>query len=133
MSSRVTPIALSIAQVAGETKTSAYTLRYYERIGLIHSVTRGRSGHRLYGPEDVQWVHFLRKLHSTGMAMRRMLEYAKLRRRGDATVTERRLLLEEHRADVMAKIAEQQTHLAVIDAKVARYRDLERTASKKRA
>jgi len=104
--SNVAPIALTIAEVAEETKTSTYTLRYYERIGLIHAVSRARSGHRRYGAEDVRWVLFLRKLHATGMPIRRMLEYAKLQRRGDATMSERRALLEEHRADVMAKIAD---------------------------
>jgi DNA-binding transcriptional MerR regulator len=127
------PVALTIAQVAEETKTSTYTLRYYERIGLIQAVSRARSGHRRYGPSDVAWVLFLRKLHATGMPIRRMLEYAKLQRRGEATFSDRRALLEEHRADVMAKIAEQQAHLAAIDAKVARYRELERQAKTKRA
>jgi len=124
---------LTITQAAAATGASAHTLRYYERIGLIRSVSRARSGHRRYGPEDLRWVEFLRKLQATGMPIRRMLAYAALQRRGDATLTQRRVLLEAHRNDVAAKLAVQQGHLAVIEKKVQRYRALEREAVRKPA
>ncbi|WP_437302326.1 MerR family transcriptional regulator [Sorangium sp. So ce388] len=124
---------LTIAEVAAATGTSAHTLRYYERIGLIRSVSRARSGHRRYGPDDVRWVEFLRKLHATGMPIRRMLAYAALVRRGDGTISERRALLEAHRDDVAAKLAEQQAHLAIIEKKVSLYLDLEQQSARKRA
>ncbi|XXY50904.1 MerR family transcriptional regulator [Sorangium sp. So ce269] len=124
---------LTIAEVAAATGTSAHTLRYYERIGLIRSVSRARSGHRRYGPDDVRWVEFLRKLHATGMPIRRMLAYAALVRRGDGTISERRALLEAHRDDVAAKLAEQQAHLAIIEKKVSMYLDLEEQSARKRA
>ncbi|WP_104987514.1 MerR family transcriptional regulator [Sorangium cellulosum] len=124
---------LTIAEVAAATGTSAHTLRYYERIGLIRSVSRARSGHRRYGPEDVRWVEFLRKLQATGMPIRRMLAYAALVRRGEGTLAERRALLEAHRDDVAAKLAEQQAHLAIIERKVEYYRELERDSERKRA
>lgn len=124
---------LTIAEVAAATGTSAHTLRYYERIGLIRGVSRARSGHRRYGPDDVRWVEFLRKLQGTGMPIRRMLAYAALARRGDATITERRALLEAHRDDVAAKLAEQKVHLAGIEKKVEMYLELERERAKKPA
>jgi DNA-binding transcriptional MerR regulator len=102
-----------------------HTLRYYERIGLVRAVARARSGHRRYAPEDVRWVEFLRKLHSTGMPIRRMLAYAKLVRQGDSTITERRRLMEEHRDDVVRKLAEQRAHLEAIEKKVRLYADME--------
>lgn len=125
--------ALTIAQVAAATGTSAHTLRYYERIGLIRGVSRAQSGHRRYGPDDVRWVEFLRKLQATGMPIRRMLAYASLARRGDGTIAERRALLEAHRDDVAAKLAEQQVHLAGIEKKVQMYLELEQKVARKRA
>lgn len=122
---------MTIAEVAAATGTSAHTLRYYERIGLIRPVSRARSGHRRYGPDDVRWVEFLRKLQATGMPIRRMLAYAALVRRGDTTISERRALLEAHRDEVAAKIAEQQAHLEVIERKVRMYEELERGARKR--
>jgi DNA-binding transcriptional MerR regulator len=117
---------MTIAEVAAATGASAHTLRYYERIGLIRGVARARSGHRRYGPEDVRWVEFLRKLHATGMPIRRMLAYAALVRRGDSTIAERRALIEAHRDEVIAQIAQQQEHLATIERKVRMYRELEK-------
>jgi DNA-binding transcriptional MerR regulator len=112
--------------VAVATGTSAHTLRYYERIGLIQPVARARSGHRRYGADDVRWVEFLRKLQATGMPIRRMLAYAVLARRGDSTISERRALLEAHRNDVARKLAEQQAHLAGIEKKVRLYEEMQR-------
>ncbi|WP_437805947.1 MerR family transcriptional regulator [Sorangium sp. So ce1078] len=125
--------ALTIAEVAAATGTSAHTLRYYERIGLIRPVSRARSGHRRYGPDDVRWVEFLRKLQATGMPIRRMLAYAALVRRGEGTISERRALLEAHRDDVAAKLAEQQAHLAIIEKKVLMYLELEKQSARRRA
>jgi DNA-binding transcriptional MerR regulator len=125
--------SLTIAEVAAATGTSAHTLRYYERIGLIQPVARAQSGHRRYGPDEVRWVEFLRKLHATGMPIRRMLAYAALVRRGDSTIAERRAVLEAHRNDVAAKLAEQQVHLAIIEKKVRLYEELERQHARRRA
>src|SRR5687767_15018837 len=75
----------SIREVAAATGVTAHTLRYYERAGLLPRVPRASSGHRRYGPTEVRWVTFLRRLHETGMPIRRMLEYARLVRRGEST------------------------------------------------
>ena len=126
-------VAMTIAEVVALTGTSAHTLRYYERIGLITKVSRAGSGHRRYGPDDVRWIEFLRKLQATGMPIRRMLAYAALVRRGDVTVSERRALMEAHRDEVAAKLAEQQAHLAAIEKKVELYRAMEQTRSRRPA
>lgn len=112
---------LSIRDVAAATGLTTHTLRYYERIGLLSRVRRARSGHRRYGPDDVRWIEFLRKMHLTGMPIRGMLEYAALLRRGDSTVTARRELLEAHRAKVTARIAALALNLEVIDRKIQLY------------
>jgi hypothetical protein len=67
------------------------------------------------------------------MPIRRMLAYAALVRRGDATISERRALLEAHRDDVASKLAEQQAHLEIIEKKVHMYRELERESMRKQA
>jgi hypothetical protein len=43
------------------------------------------------------------------MPIRHMQRFAELRRHGDATMGERRVLLEAHRDEVLARIAELQT------------------------
>lgn len=112
---------LSIKEVASETGVTAHTLRYYERIGLLRGVPRATSGHRRYRPEDVRWIEFLRKLHATGMPIRRMKEYAALLRKGDATIPARQRLLEEHKREVEARIDVLASNLEMIQKKIGLY------------
>jgi len=111
----------TIREVAAKTGITAHTLRYYERIGLVHPVTRARSGHRRYDDADVRWVELLKKLHATDMPIRKMLEYARLVRRGPSTVTARRALLDEQRVEVEAKMKQLRSSLAVIAKKIELY------------
>jgi len=112
---------LSIREVAERTGITVHTLRYYERIGLVHQVPRARSGHRRYGEADLQWLELLKRLHATEMPIRRMLEYARLARRGEVTIAARRELLDTHRAEVEAKIARLRSTLRMIERKLALY------------
>jgi|HubBroStandDraft_6_1064221.scaffolds.fasta_scaffold275822_2 DNA-binding transcriptional MerR regulator len=112
---------LTIREVAAKTGITTHTLRYYERIGLVQPVPRARSGHRRYGEDELRWLELLKKLHTTDMPIRRMLEYARLARRGDSTIAARRALLDAHRLDVEAKLAHLTETLATITRKLALY------------
>ena len=46
---------MTIAEVSRKYNLSADTLRYYERIGLIPTVHRSKSGIRDYTVEDCAW------------------------------------------------------------------------------
>ncbi|HWL85853.1 MAG TPA: MerR family transcriptional regulator [Polyangiaceae bacterium] len=119
------PTQFTIREVAQRTGVTEHTLRYYERIGLLAGVPRAASGHRRYGEDEVRWVVFLRKIHQTGMPIRRMLEYAQLLRRGDSTIRDRRLLLEDHRKEVEARMIELRANLELIDFKISLYKERE--------
>jgi DNA-binding transcriptional MerR regulator len=113
--------SLSIREVAARTGITTHTLRYYERIGLVQPVARARSGHRRYDDADLRWLELLKKLHATDMPIRKMLEYARLVRRGESTVSARRALLDAHRTEVLSKVAQLHSTLAVIEMKIAMY------------
>ncbi len=95
---------MKIGELAKRSGLSAYTIRYYERIGLIPYADRCRSGHRDYDASILVWIQFLDRLKTTGMPIRDMLHYAALRERGPATEAERQALLERHRAKVRAHV-----------------------------
>jgi DNA-binding transcriptional MerR regulator len=115
---------LTIQQVSEATGLSAHTLRYYERIGLIHPIEREKNTHRRYTSNDVGWVDFLNKLRATGMSIQQMSAYAALQRLGDATLAQRVEMLREHRDEVEAHMAELAKHLEVIRWKVSVYEEL---------
>lgn len=116
---------LTIQQVAAVTQLSTYTLRYYERIGLLAPVERASSGHRRYSSQDIAWINFLTRLRATGMPIREMQRFAELRRQGDRTLTQRRQLLESHQRRVYQQINELTQNLKVIQEKIQHYQELE--------
>lgn len=109
---------LTIQEVAQVTGLSEYTLRYYERIGLLDPVDRANSGHRRYGAADLDWLQFLVYLRAMGMSIRQMQECAELKRGGDATRRERMAFLEEHRERVQEQMRKLEEYLAYIDKKI---------------
>ncbi|SFU70162.1 transcriptional regulator, MerR family [Polaromonas sp. YR568] len=118
-------VSLSIAEAAEASGLSAYTLRYYEQIGLIAPIDR-RSGARRYNDADMRWLDFLVRLRATGMSMRDMQRYAKLLRMGNAagSVAERQAMLEDHAARLEADIRAQRETLQYIRKKIRSYEEL---------
>jgi len=114
---------LTIADAARRSGVSAYTLRYYERAGLIDGVDRAGSGHRRYSHEDLAWIEVLQCLRKTGMPIASIRRYAELVRAGDGNEEERLALLEEHRDAVRAQLTEVRRHLAFIERKIATYEE----------
>ncbi|GIK38936.1 MAG: heavy metal-responsive transcriptional regulator [Anaerolineae bacterium] len=55
------PDHLYIKQVAQEVGISPPTLRYYEQIGLLPSPHRGDNGYRLYSPDDLASLRFVKR------------------------------------------------------------------------
>lgn len=116
---------LTIDEVAKRTGLTAHTLRYYERIGLIAPVGRAPGGQRRYAASDMAWISFLLRLRTTQMPIGKMLAFAKLRAVGDSTVSERRRLLEDHLAEVLAQIEAMKKSADALKAKVEHYQALE--------
>ncbi|WP_280155728.1 MerR family transcriptional regulator [Piscinibacter sp. XHJ-5] len=112
---------MNIREFAEHTGLTAHTLRYYERVGLMGQIGREANGHRVYGPQDSQWVTFLHHLRQTGMSIRDMQRYCSLREQGDATLQARLALLERHSDKVAAQLRSQHEHLARLRETVAAY------------
>jgi DNA-binding transcriptional MerR regulator len=114
---------VTIAEAARRTGVSAHTLRYYERAGLVVTdVGRTESGRRRYRKLDLDWIRVCTRLRATGMPIRSIRRYAELVSAGRGNEPERLDLLESHRAEVLARIAELQENLELIDHKIDVYR-----------
>jgi DNA-binding transcriptional MerR regulator len=116
-------VGLSIAEAARRTGVSVHTLRYYERAGLVVTpVGRTHGGRRRYQQEDLTWITVCTRLRATGMPIKTIRRYAQLVSAGHGNEQERLALMEAHRADVTAKLAELQENLKLIDHKIDVYR-----------
>src|SRR5688572_23325906 len=112
---------LTIQEVAQATGLTPHTLRYYERIGLIHPIPREENTRRCYTADDVGWIDFLLKLRATGMSIKDMQRYAGLQRQGDRTLPERVKMLKSLRDEVEAHIQELNEHLKLVYYKIDYY------------
>ncbi|MCI2423743.1 MerR family transcriptional regulator [Saccharopolyspora sp. K220] len=114
---------LSIAEAARRTGVSVHTLRYYERAGLVvTTVERTAGGRRRYHQLDLDWIVVCTKLRATGMPIKTIRRYAELVSAGRGNEQERLALMEAHRDEVIAKLAELQENLQIISHKIDVYR-----------
>ena len=82
----------SIGQFSELSGFSIDTLRYYEKQKLLLP-KRDENNRRVYSEKDVAWISFISRLKKTGMSIREMQKYAKLRYAGEQTIPERLVLL----------------------------------------
>lgn len=112
---------MTITEVSKKFDLSQDTLRYYERIGLLPSVNRNKSGIRDYTEEDCNWVEFIKCMRNAGLPIEVLIEYVGLFKQGDETVEARKELLAEQRKQLMVKIENMRKTLERLDYKIARY------------
>ncbi|HAK9948051.1 TPA: MerR family transcriptional regulator, partial [Listeria monocytogenes] len=82
----------TIGAFSREVELSIDTLRYYEKEKLILP-KRNEINRRIYDSSDITWINFIKKLKQTGMPIKDIKEYAKLRYLGDQTIEQRMTLL----------------------------------------
>ncbi|WP_410769620.1 MerR family transcriptional regulator [Fontibacillus sp. BL9] len=113
---------MTIQQVADLTGLTAHTLRYYEKIGMMEPIRRAKNGHRSYHLDDMEWIRLIVRLRSTGMPIAKMQRFADMMRMGDAGISQRRALLEEHEQKLILQAKELEDTLEVLRDKIAYYR-----------
>jgi DNA-binding transcriptional MerR regulator len=116
---------LTIQQVAELTGLSIDTLRYYERAGLLEPIRRAPNGHRRYTQHDLSWIDLLIRLRETGMPLAQIVRFGQLRRMGDMTLTERRIMLEEHQQALQERMQKMEQHMAMLQEKLTRLKERE--------
>ena len=110
-----------IAEVSQKYAIPQDTLRYYERIGLIPSVTRNKSGIRDYTEEDQRWVEFIKCMRGAGLSIEVLHEYVRLFQQGDKTIAARKALFIEQRKQLLEKMKAMEETLQRLDYKISIY------------
>jgi len=78
---RVTEGTYPIGEISRMVDLSQRTIRYYEEIGLLHSVRRIENGKRVYTDNDVRRLKFINRLKVLGLSLAEMVELEKIYRR----------------------------------------------------
>ena len=71
----------AIGEISRLVDLSQRTIRYYEEIGLLHSVRRIESGKRVYTDNDVRRLKFISRLKVLGLSLAEMVELEKIYRK----------------------------------------------------
>jgi len=70
-----------IGEISRLVDLSQRTIRYYEEIGLLHSVRRIENGKRVYTDDDVRRLKFINRLKVLGLSLAEMVELEKIYRK----------------------------------------------------
>ena len=109
-----------IGQFAELSGFSIDTLRYYEKQRLLFP-SRDKNNHRFYTEKDVAWISFISRLKKTGMSIKEMQKYAKLRYAGDQTIPERLVLLFNQLDNLHEEEKKINDNIAFVEQKIKTY------------
>ena len=83
---------LLIGRVAGELGLNPKTIRYYEDVGLLPEADRTSSGYRVYSPEVINRLKFIKQAQRLGFRLNEIKDILLLKERGTRPCTHVRRL-----------------------------------------
>lgn len=75
-------MAYTVSCFAADAGLSADTIRFYEKAGLLRASGRSSSGYRLFDPDQVERVRFIKGAQAVGLRLREIRELLDIRDRG---------------------------------------------------
>ena len=95
---------MNIGDAAKASGVSVKMIRHYEAIGLLPAATRTESGYRVYRPEDVHALRFIRNARDLGFPLAEIEELLGLWRDRERTSAEVKRLAIAHVAAIDEKV-----------------------------
>ena len=95
----------TIGEMAKMLGVPASTLRYYDKEGLLPFVERSGGGIRMFKDSDFEWLSIIECLKQTGMPLREIRDFIDWCMEGDATIGQRKDLIEKRRQAVLETTA----------------------------
>lgn len=110
---------LPIGALSRRTGCNIDTIRYYEKIGVVAPPLRTEGGHRIYGPDHVRRLSFVRRARGLGFTLEEVRALLSLEQRGQSCFDVRKVAV-RHLADVRSKIADPRAMEAALEILEAR-------------
>ncbi|MBG9449247.1 MerR family transcriptional regulator [Cytobacillus firmus] len=112
----------TISEVAKELDLTVYTLRYYDKEGLMPFVERTPSGNRLFKESDLSALKVIECLKATGMPIKEIKNFIDWCSEGDATLQQRYDMFLDRKAIAEAQMEELRKTMEVIEHKCLYYK-----------
>ena len=110
-----------IGQLARQAGVRVDTVRYYERRGLMDSPARTSAGYRLYGPDAVRRLRFIKKAQALGFSLGEIRRILSLRGSGRETCRCVIAIAENMLAETEQKLAELQRFRDALTENLSRW------------
>lgn len=114
-------MSYTISQAAQKAGVSVYTLRYYDKEGLLPFLDKKPDGTRVFKDSDFAWLKTIDCLKDTGMSIREIRVFIGLCVQGDETLAQRLAIIRRHQEEFELKMAEMERHRETIRKKVQYY------------
>lgn len=97
---------LTRGALAAQTGCNVETIRYYEQIGVLPPPSRSQGGHRLYGPELLRRLSFIRRSRDLGFTLEEIRELLRLVDGGKYTCDQVETLAIDHVHSIDQKLSD---------------------------
>jgi DNA-binding transcriptional MerR regulator len=111
----------TISEIAQKMGLTAYTLRYYDKEGLLPFVERSEGGIRKFTDEDLEWLAVINCLKETGMSVKEIKQFIEWCLDGEKTFKKRLNLFLEQKKKVEEQMAVLNKHMEKINYKIWYY------------
>ncbi len=98
------PRPLRIGELSARAGVSTYTIRFYERTGILPPAPRTRSGYRAYPPEAVDHLVFIKKAQTLGLRLADVKEVLEISSGGRQPCEHVRAKVEDRLCEVEARL-----------------------------
>ena len=111
----------SIKDISEMFNVSIYTIRFYDKEGLLPFVLRNKAGNRVFTESDVGLFRTICCLKDTGMQIKDIKKYIDLCMEGAGTIDLRKKLLSEHQEAIISQINDLNKNLDPVRSKIEKY------------
>ncbi len=102
-------LLLQIGQVAVQSQVPIKTIRYYEELGLLKSSGRTEGRFRLFAPDTIKRITFIKRLQKLGLSLQEIADILEVHDRGLAPCSEIKQQLEHQILEIDRRITELMT------------------------
>lgn len=107
----------TVSEIAKKVNISSYTLRFYDKEGLLPFVERSKGGIRMFKEDDFEFIYMIECLKKSGMSLKDIRTFINWCFQGDETISQRLDMFKEQQKKVEEEIEALKETLNVIKYK----------------
>lgn len=111
----------SMQEVKDQFSLPASTLHYYERIGILPTVQKNESGHRMYTERDIEWLKIILCMRGTGIGITKIKAFMELVKSENDSAEQKYLFFAEQKKKIEEQYRQLDIYLETVEKKMVHY------------